>query len=104
MAEVKWSLVLAGLLVMSACADGVGSSAPIRATEPVYGEEAASPGEAPADEMPLAYSNKRARKHVRALARDIGPRVRTKRSEWRASKYIRQRFKSFGYETKVQKF
>ena len=57
----------------------------------------------PAEEL-RKYSNARAMKHVRTLARKIGPRVRAKPPELKASKYVRKKFESYGYNTKVQKF
>jgi aminopeptidase YwaD len=93
----KWSIVLIAVLVMSACAS-VPGSAPTDALETGL----ASAGGA--SELPRLYSNKRAMRHVRALASGIGPRVRARTNEWKASKYIRQKFESYGYQTKVQKF
>ncbi len=67
-----------------------------------------SPGVAPAsdfsDDGLLHYSNDKAMKHIRALANDIGPRVRAKSGEWKASKYIREQFEKYGYKTRVQRF
>jgi aminopeptidase YwaD len=94
----KWSLILVALLVMSACADAPSSAPPVaietRSTSLATG----------ADDLPRLYSNKQAMRHVKALARGIGPRVRAKNNEWRAARYIRQKFESYGYQTKVQKF
>ena len=59
-------------------------------------------GEGPAELR--HYSNARSMRHVRKLAGKIGPRVRAKPAEWKASKYVRGKFESYGYETKVQKF
>jgi Zn-dependent M28 family amino/carboxypeptidase len=94
----KWSLFLVALLVMSACASAPGS-APTVAIE----RRSTSAGTGASD-LPRIYSNKHAMRHVKALARKIGPRVRAKPNELKASKYIRQKFESYGYQTKVQKF
>jgi hypothetical protein len=59
------------------------------------------------DEEPLApksFSRRRAMRHVRKLASDIGVRVRGTRGELRAARYIRRRFRAFGYRTRVQTF
>jgi hypothetical protein len=53
--------------------------------------------------LPL-YSNARALRHVRILARRIGVRVRSKPGERAASKYVRKKFEEFGYGTRVQTF
>jgi hypothetical protein len=97
----KWNIVLGGLLVMSACGDGAGSLAPTTGAE---ASRSTSVSLGATEGVPLVYSNKRAMKHVRALARGIGPRVRGRSSERRASKYIREKFESYGYETKIQEF
>jgi aminopeptidase YwaD len=43
-------------------------------------------------------------KHVRALARDIGVRMRATKGERRAAKYIAGKLESFGYEVEIGKF
>ena len=50
------------------------------------------------------FSTWRTMDHVRKLASDIGVRVRGTRGEYRASRYIVRKFRSYGYRTKVQKF
>lgn len=50
------------------------------------------------------FSKPRAMKHVRELAGDIGVRLRTTRGETRAARYVADKFRSFGYEVKIQKF
>jgi Iap family predicted aminopeptidase len=42
--------------------------------------------------------------HVRALARDIGVRVRATRRERRGARYIAAKLRGFGYEVRVQRF
>jgi hypothetical protein len=94
--RVRGTIALVGLLLTGACASGAVRSAD-QSVSP-----AGSGGET-AEEL-RHYSNSRAMGHVRALARKIGPRVRAKPAEWKASRYVRQEFESYGYETKVQKF
>jgi aminopeptidase YwaD len=50
------------------------------------------------------FSKPRAMKHVRALAKDIGVRVRGRKGERRAAKYIAERLESFGYLVEIGKF
>jgi len=50
------------------------------------------------------FSRRRAMRHVRKLAADIGVRVRATRNEYRASRYIRRKLVGLGYDIKVQKF
>ena len=94
--------MLVGLVFATACGDGSISSTPDRGTERTSGTSEAAGTQIGEGLRP--YSNKRAMKHVRALARGIGPRVRAKPAEWRASRYIARKFRIFGYKTKVQKF
>jgi hypothetical protein len=90
------------LLLAPACADSTLGKAPAQTAEPPVGR-ATTLG--PGSDVELApYSNKRAMRHVRVLARRIGPRVRARPAEWRASKYIRRRFETYGYQTKIQRF
>jgi hypothetical protein len=99
--RIKGASALAGLLLAAACTSEVEGSAPLRVADQTV-TPAGAAGET-AEELGH-YSNSRAMRHVRALARRIGPRVRAKPAEWKASKYVRQKFESYGYETKVQKF
>ncbi|HEX2239594.1 MAG TPA: M28 family peptidase [Actinomycetota bacterium] len=65
------------------------------------------PGETATEqaEQQLGYFNKdRAMTHVRALARDIGIRVRATRNERRGARYIAAEFESLGYRVRIQKF
>jgi aminopeptidase YwaD len=50
------------------------------------------------------FSKPRAMKHVRALAKDIGVRVRATKGERRAAKYIAGKLESFGYQVEIGKF
>ena len=99
---MKWSAALAGLLLATACADGAISSNPDRGTDRALRTSEATDTNLGEELRP--YSNERAMKHVRALARGIGPRVRAKPAEWRASRYIAREFRSYGYKMKLQKF
>jgi hypothetical protein len=94
--RVRGTIALVGLLLTGACASGAVRSADQSVSPAGYGGERA--------EELRHYSNSRAMGHVRALARKIGPRVRAKPAEWKASRYVRREFESYGYETKVQKF
>jgi hypothetical protein len=96
------TIAIVGLLLTAACADETFGSSPSRATDRSVGSPSRT-GVGPAEVL-RHYSNARAMKHVRALARRIGPRVRTKPGERKASIYARRKFESYGYETKVQKF
>jgi hypothetical protein len=99
--RIKGAIALVGLLLATACAGVVEGSDSLDVTG-----QSVTPvgtGGETAEELGR-YSNSRAMRHVRALARRIGPRVRAKPAEWKASKYVRQKFESYGYETKVQKF
>ena len=98
--RIKGAIALVGLLA-AACASEVEDPNSIAVAR--QSATRASPGGETAEELGR-YSNSRAMRHVRALARRIGPRVRAKPAEWKASKYVRQKFESYGYETKVQKF
>lgn len=51
-----------------------------------------------------SFSKRKAMRHVRKLASDIGVRVRGRAGERAAALYVRRRFKELGYEVKVQKF
>ena len=94
--------MLVSLVLATACAEGAIGSTSHRG--PARTPKTSGAAGTQADEGLRHYSNKRAMKHVRALARDIGPRVRAKPAEWKASRYIARKFRSFGYETKIQKF
>ncbi|MFN2526024.1 MAG: M28 family peptidase [Actinomycetota bacterium] len=50
------------------------------------------------------FSKDRALVHVRALARNIGIRVRATPNERRGARYIADEFESLGYRTRIQKF
>ena len=50
------------------------------------------------------FDNERAMNHVRALAGDIGVRVRATRGERRGIRYVKRRFEDLGYRTDVQRF
>lgn len=50
------------------------------------------------------FVTKVAMNHVRALAADIGVRVRTRRGELKAARYVKAKLERFGYRTHVQKF
>ncbi|CAN5569620.1 hypothetical protein BH20ACT23_BH20ACT23_11610 [soil metagenome] len=100
MRKPKWGVVLGGLLLATACAGGSIGSTP-DGTDRTHRESVAG---TQLGEALRPYSHKRAMKHVRALAGGIGPRVRAKPAEWRASRYIARKFRSYGYETKIQKF
>lgn len=50
------------------------------------------------------YENGRAMEHVRALAGDIGVRVRATSGERRGIRYVKRQFEKIGYKTDVQKF
>ncbi|MGI8708851.1 MAG: M28 family peptidase [Actinomycetota bacterium] len=50
------------------------------------------------------FSTRRTMGHVRKLASRIGVRVRGTRGEYRASRYIVRKFRTYGYRTKIQKF
>jgi hypothetical protein len=99
--RIKGAIALVGLLLAAACAGVVEGSDSLD----VAGQSVTPVGTGGETAEELGrYSNSRAMRHVRALARRIGPRVRAKPAEWKASKYVRQKFESYGYETKVQKF
>ena len=93
---------LAGLLLTAACANGDHGSDRTRGSERFL--EAPAVAAVGGAEGLGHYSNARSMRHVRALARKIGPRVRAKPAEWKASRYVRREFEDYGYETKVQKF
>ena len=97
-----WSTAIVGLLLATACADGAIGPTPDLATDRTPSTSVAAGTQL--DEKLRRYSNERAMKHVKRLARGIGPRVRAKPAEWKASRYIARKFRSYGYETKVQKF
>lgn len=59
---------------------------------------------APEDEALDVFSKQRAMRHVRKLATDIGIRVKATQNEKLGARYIKRKFESFGYETKVQRF
>lgn len=50
------------------------------------------------------FSTRAAMAHVRALAADIGVRVRTRRGETKAARYVKAKLEHFGYRTNVQRF
>ena len=50
------------------------------------------------------FSTKRAMRHVRRLARDIGVRLRATEGERRAARYVAARFEALGYRVHVQRF
>ncbi len=90
------------LLLATMSADGAITSATERETDRILRASVGAGTDLGEELRP--YSNKRAMTHVRVLARKIGTRVRAKPAEWRASRYIARKFRSYGYETKVQKF
>ena len=94
--------MLAALFLATGCGEGAIGSTPDRGVHRTSATFEAT-GTRLGDEL-RHYSNKRAMKHVRALAVGIGSRVRAKPAEWKASRYIARKFRSFGYETRVQKF
>lgn len=51
-----------------------------------------------------SFSKRRAMRHVRTLAMDIGVRVRATRGELRGARYIAEQFRSLGYNVRIQKF
>lgn len=51
-----------------------------------------------------SFSRKRAMRHVRKLAGEIGIRERATPGERRGARYIAERFRAYGYEVKIQKF
>lgn len=51
-----------------------------------------------------SFSKRRAMRHVRELAGDIGVRVRATRGELRGSRYIAEQFRTLGYSVRIQKF
>ena len=59
---------------------------------------------APAGRVARPFRTRAAMSHVRHLAHWIGVRVRARRGEFRASRYIARTFRSFGYRVRVQKF
>ncbi len=72
----------------------------------VYGSEGASlvhasPG---APDALSPFYQRRAMKHVRALARRIGVRVRATGGEYRGSRYIASHLRDLGYRVRIQKF
>ena len=50
------------------------------------------------------FSTWRTMDHVRKLASGIGVRVRGTSGEYRASRYVARKFRSYGYRTNIQKF
>jgi aminopeptidase YwaD len=50
------------------------------------------------------FSTRRAMRHVRRLARGIGPRVRTTKGEFRAAHYFARKMRRRGYGTRIQRF
>ena len=52
----------------------------------------------------LHFSKPRAMAHVRKLARDIGIRERATPNERAGARYVARKFRSFGYDVKIQKF
>lgn len=80
---------------------------PVEATDdPVVEETRASTGGAGGFTAgPITrFSKRRAMTHVRKLASDIGVRVRGRRGEYRASRYLAARFRELGYNVHIQKF
>jgi hypothetical protein len=51
-----------------------------------------------------SFSKRRAMRHVRKLAGEIGVRVRATRGERRGARYIANEFREIGYKVNVQKF
>jgi hypothetical protein len=90
---------LLALVLVASCAPS--AETPARRAEPV---RLATAGEPIATAALARFSKRRAMRHVRRLARDIGVRVRANTGEYRASRYIRRRFRSHGYNVKIQKF
>ncbi|HJR46165.1 MAG TPA: M28 family peptidase [Actinomycetota bacterium] len=56
------------------------------------------------DEPIGSFSRRRAMRHVRKLASDIGVRVRATQGELSASSYIAARFEALGYQVRIQEF
>jgi hypothetical protein len=110
-AAMKLGALLAAVVVSAACAGAGSTNAPTPSLETVENPSPAAHTSASAggterdfsNEELAVYSNKRAMEHIRTLA-DIGPRVRAKTSEYKASKYIRATLRDYGYTIKVQKF
>jgi aminopeptidase YwaD len=50
------------------------------------------------------FSKRRAMKHVRVLAKDIGVRVRATKGERRGAEYVAAKLEGFGYEVEIGKF
>lgn len=50
------------------------------------------------------FRKRKAMRHVRRMARDIGVRVRATRGETLAARYMRDKLRTLGYEVKMQKF
>lgn len=99
------------LVVVALAAAGCNAAPPRTAPEdlPLAMEE---PTPSPAatqqtepEQAPLPhFSRRKAMRHVRKLAAEIGVRVRGRRGERAAALYVRRRFKALGYEVKVQRF
>lgn len=102
----RLGLVLVAALMMGSCASPSDPAGTPVGHEPqgVAISAGPSPGDEFSSEILLRYSNDRAMRHVRALAKDIGVRVRAKVGEFKASRYVAGKFAALGYETKVQKF
>lgn len=70
---------------------------------PVLGLDHAPAGSPPAEQV-AKFGRKKAMKHVWRLSNRIGVRVRGTNGERRGARYVKERFESFGYQVKVQKF
>lgn len=115
------SLTLALLFTLGACAgdaaplarDGGPSSeliaasgspgrTPLSATTP--GADGTSAATSEPLIVPRRFSKKRAMRHIRYLAGEIGERVRATRGETLAIWYAAEKLRAFGYDVTIQKF
>lgn len=74
-------------------------------------EAAATPTPAPSSQKQSGtrpsiqgFSKPRAMAHIRKLARDIGIRERATPNERAGARYVARKFRSFGYDVKIQRF
>lgn len=96
---IKATAVAAALgMALTAC------GSPVSNSDRQHGSEGAIEATGGGSRSIGRFSTWRAMDHVRKLASGIGVRVRGTSGEYRASRYIARKFRSYGYRTNIQKF
>ncbi len=99
---------MAAAALLTSCAGvdpgATGSSPPVVERDTSRSRPAGSPRLGGLQDDPAPYDNARAMAHVRALAGDIGVRVRATAGEHRGIAYVSDELRRLGYRVDVQEF